>query len=99
MQTPPTIDSPSLSISNKPNKPLAHKLGRVLNSSASEDARIKAALSALSHIPDLDETHLGRNLRGTIEKKEIETNRKFLLAFGKVVKVSCSDLSERDGKC
>ncbi|KAL9542008.1 hypothetical protein MBANPS3_008824 [Mucor bainieri] len=87
MQTPPALtDSPSLSISNKPNKPLAHKLSKVLNSSASEDARIKAALTALSNIPDLDETHLGRNLRGTIEKKEIETNRKFLFAFDKVVK-------------
>ncbi|GAN04653.1 conserved oligomeric Golgi complex subunit 6-like [Mucor ambiguus] len=87
MQTPPAItDSPSLSISNKPNKPLAQKLSKVLNSSASEDARIKAALSSLSNIPGLDETNLGRNLRGTIEKKEIETNRKFLFAFEKVVK-------------
>ncbi|KAI9268424.1 oligomeric Golgi complex subunit 6 [Helicostylum pulchrum] len=79
-------DSPSLSISNKPNKPLASKLGKVLNSSASEDARIKAALTSLSNIPDLDESNLRRNLRGTIEKKEIETNKKFLSAFEKVVK-------------
>lgn len=83
-----TADSPSLSISNKPNKPLASKLSKVLNSSASEDARIKAALTSLSNIPDLDEISLRRNLRGTIEKKEIETNRKFLLAFEKVVQVS-----------
>ncbi|KAI8083491.1 oligomeric Golgi complex subunit 6-like protein [Thamnidium elegans] len=81
-----TPDSPSLSISNKPNKPLASKLGKVLNSSASEDARIKAALTSLSNIPDLDESNLRRNLRGTIEKKEIETNKKFLFAFEKVVK-------------
>lgn len=83
-----TPDSPSLSISNKPNKPLASKLGKVLNSSASEDARIKAALTSLSNIPDLDESNLRRNLRGTIEKKEIETNKKFLSAFEKVVKVN-----------
>lgn len=82
-----TPDSPSLSISNKPNKPLASKLGKVLNSSASEDARIKAALTSLSSIPDLDESNLRKNLRGTIEKKEIETNKKFLSAFAKVVKV------------
>ncbi|KAI9359441.1 oligomeric Golgi complex subunit 6 [Pilaira anomala] len=81
-----TPDSPSLSISNKPNKPLASKLGKVLNSSASEDARIKAALTSLSSIPDLDESNLRKNLRGTIEKKEIETNKKFLSAFAKVVK-------------
>lgn len=88
--TSPTsiTDSPSLSVSNKPNKPLASKLSKVLNSSASEDARIKAALTSLSNIPDLDETNLRRNLRGTIEKKEIETNRKFLFAFEKVVKVN-----------
>ena len=97
MQTP-AIDSPSLSISNKPNKPLAHKLSKVLNSSAAEDAKIKAALTSLSNIPDLDETHLGRNLRGTIEKKEIETNRKFLFAFEKVVKVGwCKERARQTG--
>lgn len=80
-------DSPSLSISNKPNKPLALKLNKILNSSASEDAKIKAALTSLSNIPDLEESSLRKNLRGTIEKKEIETNKKFLSAFEKVVKV------------
>ncbi|KAI7873950.1 oligomeric Golgi complex subunit 6 [Mucor mucedo] len=86
MELAKTPDSPSLSISNKPNKPLASKLSKVLNSSASEDAKIKAALTSLSNIPDLDESNLRRNLRGTIEKKEIETNKKFLSAFKKVVK-------------
>ncbi|CAO3620075.1 unnamed protein product [Mucor hiemalis] len=82
---PKTFESPTLSISNKPNKLLALKLNKVLNSSASEDARVKAALTSLSNIPDLDEDNLRRNLRGTIEKKEVETNKKFLAAFGKVV--------------
>ncbi|KAI7850539.1 oligomeric Golgi complex subunit 6-like protein [Circinella umbellata] len=74
-----------LSISNKPNKLLATKLNKVLGSSVSDDARIKAALTALSDIPGLDETDLRRNLRGTIEKKEIEANKKFLEGFSRVV--------------
>jgi hypothetical protein len=83
-----SLDSPpSLSISNKPNKSLALKLSKVLNSSASDDARIKAALTSLSNIPQLDESNLRKDLRGTIERKEIETNKKFLSAFEKVVKV------------
>ena len=87
METLKAPDSPSLSISNKPNKSLATKLSKVLYSSASEDARIKAALTSLSSIPDLDENNLRRNLRGTIEKKQVETNKSFLAAFGKVVDV------------
>jgi hypothetical protein len=85
VKTPPLAET--FNISNKPNKLLATKLNKVLNSSASEDAKIKAALSSLSDIPDLDEQHLRRNLRGTIEKKQIATNKKFLDAFEKVVKV------------
>ncbi|KAI9484688.1 oligomeric Golgi complex subunit 6-like protein [Zychaea mexicana] len=81
-----TLTEPAqLSTSNKPNKLLATKLNKVLGSSVSDDARIKAALSALSDIPDLDETDLRRNLRGTIEKKEIEANKKFLEGFSRVV--------------
>ena len=82
---PPT--TAQLSISNKPNKLLATKLNKVLGSSVSDDARIKAALTALSDIPGLDETDLRRNLRGTIEKKEIEANKNFLEGFSRVVEV------------
>ncbi|KAI8150320.1 oligomeric Golgi complex subunit 6 [Fennellomyces sp. T-0311] len=78
-------EATQLSISNKPNKLLATKLNKVLGSSVSDDARIKAALTALSDIPGLDETDLRRNLRGTIEKKEIEANKKFLDGFSRVV--------------
>jgi hypothetical protein len=73
--------------SNKPNKLVAAKLHKVLNSSISNDTRIKAALTSLSDIPDLDETDLRQNLRGTIEKKEIATNERFMDAFSVVVKV------------
>ncbi|KAI9319355.1 oligomeric Golgi complex subunit 6 [Dichotomocladium elegans] len=74
-----------LSITNKPNKLLASKLNKILGASASDDVKIKTALTSLSNIPGLDETELRRNLRGTIEKKEIEANKKFLEAFGRVV--------------
>ncbi|OBZ81995.1 Conserved oligomeric Golgi complex subunit 6 [Choanephora cucurbitarum] len=83
-KSPPTIYG-SPSFNSKPNKPLAAKLSRVLNSSTSEDAKIKAALTALSDISDLDEVSLRRNLQGTIERKEIKTNKRFLGAFEKVV--------------
>ncbi|KAI8350172.1 oligomeric Golgi complex subunit 6 [Blakeslea trispora] len=83
-KSPPTVYG-SPSFNSKPNKPLATKLNKVLNSSTSEDAKIKAALTALSNISDLDENNLRRDLQGTIEKKEIETNKKFLGAFEKVV--------------
>ncbi|KAI8092737.1 oligomeric Golgi complex subunit 6 [Halteromyces radiatus] len=78
--------SPTPFVSNKPNKLVAAKLHKVLNASIADDTRIKSALSALSDIPDLDETELRRNLRGTIEKKEIATNQKFMDAFSVVVK-------------
>ncbi|KAF7730169.1 Golgi transport complex subunit 6 [Apophysomyces ossiformis] len=84
--TPLFADALPQSISNKPNKSLVAKLNKVLNSSVSEVTRIKTALTALSDIPDLDETELRRNLRGSIEKREIEANLKFLEAYGKVVK-------------
>ncbi|KAG1473576.1 hypothetical protein G6F56_000879 [Rhizopus delemar] len=84
-RSPFTEEPPTLSISNKPNKSLASKLNKILNSSAADDARVKTALSSLSDISGLDEANLRRNLRGTIEKKEIETNKKFLHAFEKVV--------------
>lgn len=90
----PGVDSPSLSISNKPNKPLASKLNKVLNTSASEDAKIKVALTSLSSISDLDEVNLSRNLRGTIEKKGIQVNKKFLSAFKNVVQVHYSNVSQ-----
>ncbi|KAI8337720.1 oligomeric Golgi complex subunit 6-like protein [Chlamydoabsidia padenii] len=99
LQSPPLMDRTSSSttlsepplpsqqfVSNKPNKLVAAKLHKVLNSSISNDTRIKAALTSLSDIPDLDETDLRRNLRGTIEKKEIATNKKFMDAFSVVVK-------------
>ncbi|KAI8376403.1 oligomeric Golgi complex subunit 6 [Radiomyces spectabilis] len=73
-------------ISNKPNKPLAAKLNKVLGSSVSDDARTKAAVTALSAISGLDKVDLQRNLRGTIERKEIIANRKFLDALEMVVK-------------
>ncbi|CEI96861.1 hypothetical protein RMCBS344292_11010 [Rhizopus microsporus] len=84
-RTPTTEDGPTLSISNKPNKSIASKLNKILNSSTIDDTRTKLALTSLSDIPGLDEASLRRNLRGTIEKKEVETNKKFLEAFGKVV--------------
>ncbi|KAI8979432.1 oligomeric Golgi complex subunit 6 [Mycotypha africana] len=77
---------PSLSISNKPNKLLAAKLSKILYLSASEDTKIKSALTSLSNIPDLDETSLRHNLRGTLETKEVNTNRRFLCAFENVIK-------------
>lgn len=86
-RTPTTEDGPTLSISNKPNKSIASKLNKILNSSTIDDTRTKLALTSLSDIPGLDEASLRRNLRGTIEKKEVETNKKFLEAFGKVVMV------------
>ncbi|KAJ8658658.1 hypothetical protein O0I10_005698 [Lichtheimia ornata] len=73
-----------LSISNKPNKLLASKLNKVLGSSASDD-KVKTALTSLSAIADLDETDLRRNLRGTIEKKEIQVNKKFIEGLGRLV--------------
>ncbi|KAI9020905.1 oligomeric Golgi complex subunit 6-like protein [Phycomyces nitens] len=76
---------PTLSFANKPNKPLASKLTKVLNGSVADDARIKTALTALSDIPNVDQADLRSNLRGTIEKKEIEINRQFLDAFSSVV--------------
>ncbi|KAL0095544.1 oligomeric Golgi complex subunit 6 [Phycomyces blakesleeanus] len=76
---------PTLSFANKPNKPLASKLTKVLNGSVADDARIKTALMALSDIPNVDQADLRSNLRGTIEKREIETNRQFLDAFSSVV--------------
>ncbi|KAG0163844.1 Golgi transport complex subunit 6 [Apophysomyces sp. BC1034] len=90
------------SISNKPNKSLVAKLNKVLNSSVSEVTRIKTALTALSDIPDLDEVDLRRNLRGSIEKREIETNMKFLEAFGKVVnelEVLETEVRDMNGVC
>lgn len=75
-----------LSISNKPNKLLASKLNKVLGSSASDD-KVKTALTSLSAIADLDETDLRRNLRGTIEKKEIQVNKKFIEGLGRLVEV------------
>ncbi|KAI9260785.1 oligomeric Golgi complex subunit 6 [Sporodiniella umbellata] len=84
-RSPITEEPPTLSISNKPNKSLALKLNKILNSSAADDARVKAALSSLSDISALDDSNLKRNLRGTIEKKEIETNKNFLQAFEKVI--------------
>ncbi|KAI9244465.1 oligomeric Golgi complex subunit 6-like protein [Phascolomyces articulosus] len=104
----PEPTTAQLSISNKPNKLLATKLNKVLGSSVSDDARIKAALTALSDIPGLDETDLRRNLRGTIEKKEIAANKKFLEGFSRVVEqletlesqvdgmsVSCQEMKEK----
>ena len=76
-----------LSISNKPNKLLASKLNKVLGSSASDD-KVKTALTSLSAIADLDETDLRRNLRGTIEKKEIQVNKKFIEGLGRLVEVN-----------
>lgn len=90
-RSPFTEEPPTLSISNKPNKSLASKLNKILNSSAADDARVKTALSSLSDISGLDEANLRRNLRGTIEKKEIETNKKFLHAFEKVVLVKLKE--------
>ncbi|ORE01924.1 oligomeric complex COG6 [Rhizopus microsporus var. microsporus] len=84
-RTPTAEDGPTLSISNKPNKSIASKLNKILNSSTVDDTRTKLALTSLSDIPGLDEASLRRNLRGTIEKKEVETNKKFLETFGKVV--------------
>lgn len=75
-----------LSISNKPNKLLASKLNKVLGSSASDD-KVKTALTSLSAIADLDEADLRRNLRGTIEKKEIQVNKKFIEGLGRLVEV------------
>lgn len=75
-----------LSISNKPNKLLASKLNKVLGSSASDD-KVKTALTSLSAIADLDEADLRRNLRGTIEKKEIQVNKKFIQGLGRLVEV------------
>ncbi|RCI04693.1 Golgi transport complex subunit 6, partial [Rhizopus stolonifer] len=97
--TPAVLDSSSLT--KKPKNPLANKLNKVLNSSASEDATVKAALTALSNIPDLDETSLRRNLRVTIEKKEIETNKKFLNAFKSVVVVNFleSQMNQMEAVC
>ncbi|CAO3609204.1 unnamed protein product [Cunninghamella echinulata] len=71
---------------SKPNKLVAAKLQKVLNTSINDDTRVKDALASLSDIPGLDETELRRNLRGTIEKKEIQTNQKFLDAFSVVIK-------------
>ncbi|KAI9473969.1 MAG: oligomeric Golgi complex subunit 6 [Benjaminiella poitrasii] len=94
------FESPSLlSIANKPNKPLATKLSQVLNSSASKDAKIKAALTSLSNIP-LDPTH--NNLQDELEKKQIENNRKFLNAFENVVKQFESletQIQDMDNEC
>jgi hypothetical protein len=87
-RSPYNEEAPTLSISNKPNKSLASKLSKILNSSAADDARVKIALTSLSDISGLDEANLRRNLRGTIEKKEVETNKKFLNAFEKVVLVN-----------
>ncbi|ORX43080.1 oligomeric complex COG6 [Hesseltinella vesiculosa] len=72
-------------VSNKPNKVVAAKLQKVLHASMADDTRIKDALTALSDIPDLNQADLRRNLRGTIEKKEIQVNQKFLDAFSLVV--------------
>lgn len=83
----PSAEPPSLTLSNKPNKLLSAKLNKVLGSSSADDGRIKAALTALSDIRDLDEADLRRNLRGTIEKKEIEANKQFVQALGNVVQV------------
>ncbi|KAG1561475.1 hypothetical protein G6F47_001606 [Rhizopus delemar] len=84
-RSPYNEEAPTLSISNKPNKSLASKLSKILNSSAADDARVKIALTSLSDISGLDEANLRRNLRGTIERKEVETNKKFINAFEKVV--------------
>ncbi|KAI8073094.1 oligomeric Golgi complex subunit 6-like protein [Gongronella butleri] len=71
---------------NKPNKVVAAKLQKIVHASMADDSRVKAALTALSDVPDLNEAELRRNLRGTIEKKEIEINQKFLDAFSLIVK-------------
>ncbi|ORZ02308.1 oligomeric Golgi complex subunit 6 [Syncephalastrum racemosum] len=80
-----SAEPPALTLSNKPNKLLSAKLNKVLGSSSADDGRIKAALTALSDIRDLDEADLRRNLRGTIEKKEIEANKQFIQALSNVV--------------
>lgn len=80
----------SLSITSKPNKLLAAKLNKILSSAGNDDLRVKAALTALSDIHGLDDLELKRNLRGTIEKKEIEANKKFLEGFSKVIEVSAN---------
>lgn len=86
--TPSSLEgTPAVSITNKPNKSLALKLNKILGASASEDAQVKAALTSLAEISDLDQVDLRRNLRGSIEKKEIEANKRFLEGFSHVIEV------------
>ncbi|KAI7868480.1 oligomeric Golgi complex subunit 6 [Spinellus fusiger] len=74
-----------LSFNNKPNKLLSAKLNKVLNTSVADDTRIKSALSALSDIQHVDQADIRHNLRGTIERKDIEANRLFLDALKRVM--------------
>ncbi len=78
--TPPQEDNP---ISQKVSKILLNPI---------DDTRTKISLEALSEFYSNNNNNnnsiiVRRNLRGNIEQKAIETNRKFLEIFGKVTEV------------
>lgn len=83
------MEEPVLNLIPSTNNPLSVKLNKILSSSL-DDQRTKHALEALSDFYHANTPDARRNLRGDIERRAMENNRRFLEAFGKVNEVSSS---------
>ncbi|RUS17455.1 oligomeric Golgi complex subunit 6 [Endogone sp. FLAS-F59071] len=77
------MEEPELNLTPSTNNPLSVKLNKILSSSL-DDQRTKHALEALSDFYHTNTPDARRNLRGDIERRAMENNRRFLEAFGKV---------------
>jgi len=84
MSSPTRISSPTNASAE--NNQLALKVSKLLTNPV-EDVKTKAALEALSEVYQDNTETARRNLRGNIEKRSIDMNKKLLQVFEKVTEV------------